>query len=272
VALCSLVVGLSACAPAAAQVVTVNYERTYGFADNRAIIQLDTNIGGPYDGLVDREFDLYIGSQNLTFASLLPSPTIGYCADPLGALGQDPIIPFQATIRSTSEMTSANPGPFSNGVRGAGAAWLFNNTVVNDNRDSAALQLAIWEALYDWNGAVFANLAGGNIDLDAASDPITGDNRFRFKHTPAIGTVNPNTEADAAITADIRNRANNFLLTWGGQLSDATWLDTNDETVDGQIRQDLITVRAAAPEPGTLALLALPLLGAAVRRYRRQNR
>lgn len=267
VALCSLVVGLSACAPVAAQVVTVNYERTYSFADNRAIIQLST----AFNGVVDTEFDLYVGSQNLTFTSLLPPSTIGYCADPLGALGQDPVVPFPATVRSTSEMAPGNPSPVSNGVRGAGAAWLFNNTVVSDNRDSAALQLAIWEVLYDWNGAVFANLAGGNIDLDAATSPISGNNNFRFKHTPAIGTGTPFDSPDAAITADIRERANAFLLEWGGQQSEATWLDTNAVNSQGDIRQDLITVRADAPEPGTLALLALPLLGATVRRYRRNR-
>ena len=251
--------GLGIAGGASAQVTTVNYSRTYGSPDNRAIILFSTTL----NGVADEERDLYIGSQDLELTDFQPSPTIGYCIHIGGVLGQDPIVPYQALVRRMSELAPGNPTSVSSSVRGQGAAWLFNNTPVLNNRDSAALQLAIWEALYDWDGDAFASLLDGNIDLNP------GGGNVAFKHTPIVGATDPFLEADAVVTADIRGRADAFLIAWGGQLSDATWLDTNDVTgplqpPEGRIRQDLITTSQDAPEPGTLALATLVGLPGAV--------
>ena len=165
-----------------------------------------------------------------------------YCVDLLNAV----VNPQDVTIRSTNLLTVS-------GVPNAGgkAAWLFNNyaaTVYATGAaaDKAALQLAIWEAIYDTSYSAY---------VSSTSNTFTTGN---FQKGGLISTT-------------VMQKASTFLAALysasnanGYYTSTATWLDTD-------LGQDQITF-LPTPEPATLTLLALGLGGAAraVRRRRRQ--
>jgi len=158
------------------------------------------------------------------------SPTFySYCVDLLTSATD----PENVTLKSTNLLTVS-------GVPDAGkkAAWLFNTyaptiNVSGTNTDAAALQVAIWEALYDTS----ASLTGG---------------AFHLLTTGAVAT-----KAMQYLTALYSGPAGGY------QTSTATWLDAAINS-----GQDQVTQTATVPEPGTLVLCGLGL-ATVVRKLRR---
>ena len=165
-----------------------------------------------------------------------------YCGDILNAI-QDP---EEVALSSTNFVTVA-------GVPDAGgkAAWLYNSyaTLVDaqlNNANAEALQLAIWEALYDTAG----DLSSGNLRESGAS----------------AGVV---TQANAFLDALYNGDRTGIH---GYQTSVATWLDV----VNANQGQQLIgpstnTTQAPVPEPGSLLVCASGLI-ALVRSIRLRRR
>lgn len=142
-------------------------------------------------------------------------------------------------LRDPQYVTVRTMDAFANGSANAGAkvSWLFNTyaSTIRDsgtNTQAAALQIAIWEALYDTS----QNL---------------GDGSFRIGTTGAIRT-----QAETYLTALY---SNNYLG------STATWLDVDGGNSNPIYRgQDQIT--HGVPEPSTLLLMGVAGLALARRR------
>lgn len=158
-----------------------------------------------------------------------------YCVDILNEVAD----PQAVRISDTSDplmVTHATDG-------GEKAAWLLNTYAPGihtsgNGLESAALQVAIWEAISDNDH----NLSTGYFTL-----------------------LTTNTYTSAAVAQAIYDQANVYLSTLfysgGYHTSVATWLDATTATGGGQ---DQI----ATPEPSSLALLGLA--GLFIRRRRKQ--
>lgn len=187
---------------------------------------------------------VYLGAEDLLVTDPATPVTRydGYCIGITQAV-QRPT--FQANLLSMS----AFPGGVPNGVpKGGAISWLYNNyapVAYNSNRDSAALQLAIWEVEYDWTGGAL-----GGINLT--------DGNFRYGSSVS----------GAVPTADILARATGMLTAWSGKQSDAIWVQPTNNA------QPLVAGPAGSgqgvPEPGALSLFALGGLVFAVRAKRRR--
>lgn len=150
-----------------------------------------------------------------------------YCVDLLDVLQDTEVVTLQSTNLLNPESLLPSTGPK--------VAYLFNTYAsgITDNAHAAALQVAIWETLYDGgdpNGLVKgSNPSGGLVWFD--------------------GT-------DSTVLADART----YLQSLGSNTSEATWLKCVDHT--GGKNQDLLTilpenvrVTGSVPEPGPLASL-----------------
>jgi len=142
--------------------------------------------------------------------------------------------PQYVTVRTTDLFTSGSANA------GAKVSWLFNSYAGaiharGTNTQAAALQLAIWEALYD-----------SNQDLSAGA--------FRATATGAILT-----QAQTYLSA---------LYSSSYLGSQATWLDVDGANPNPAYRgQDQIT--HGVPEPSTVLMMAMAGL-ALIRRRRAQ--
>lgn len=140
-------------------------------------------------------------------------------------------------VRSPQSVTIEDSNGFTNGVAFGGekAAWLFSEYAagIHDSRDavgSAALQLAIWEAMYD-----------------TTNDLTTGG----FN---AVGT-----------NATITNRAGQYLTSLYSSTWNAVAIILNADLTTGR-GQDQIT---QVSEPSTLLFLGLAFFGVATLARRR---
>lgn len=111
----------------------------------------------------------FAGELNWTWTSGMPtgySPSFySYCVDLFHSLGN----PQDVTVKSTDTLVVS-------GVADAGgkAAWLFNTYSASvhasgDATNGAALQIAIWEALYDTS----ANLSEGHLTVSTIAGVAT---------------------------------------------------------------------------------------------------
>jgi PEP-CTERM motif-containing protein len=208
---------------------------------------------GYFSPLTTGESRAQLGSSLMSNGSGI-SPAIdgltfeAYCVDILGPIF-DPGTPqppatFDATAAS---MQTWNKYGDALPVAGSHASYLYNtnaDTIAddNDNVGRTALQMAIWNVLYD---------ADFTVDTGA----------FR---------VNLNDVA-------VRNAANDYLLNLSLNLplalaSDATWLQLQDCSVTPcRDVQDFIgpgTQVAPVPEPATMSLFAVGVAAVAARRVR----
>ncbi len=127
--------------------------------------------------------------------------------------------PMDVNIRSTNDLTRNNNSP-NTGVK---AAWLFNTYAnqVNSNTTAAALQVAIWESLYDTS----YSMSAGYFQL------VTSDSALTNQVNTYLNALNSNFTATTA-----------------------TWFQpTNPSNA-----QDMLGAAAVStvPEPGTMSLLA----------------
>jgi len=250
--------------PVAAQTVTMLHERKYqnisipGAPDPNNVAKLlfdPTFSGGP-----GPEVEEYIGAQviNLIGPGVPFGPFDGYCVDLPGVLGSTP---YDVSLQSMTTLAAGNPAAPGNALRGNAMAWLYNNSIVATNTDSAALQLAIWKVEYDWDGTSFASLAAvPTLDLGAGN--------LRLESLPF--------QPDPLVLQTIKDQTAAYLLAWGGQTNaDAILLHYTVPPPPGDptIRQDIM-INFSAPEPGSLPLLAagLPVLGGLAMVARRRRR
>ncbi len=153
-----------------------------------------------------------------------------YCVDATQYLRD----PQYVTVRSTDSFTAGSANA------GAKVSWLFNSfastiRTSGTNIQAAALQLAIWEALYDTS----QNLSGGSFRTNASGAILT--------------------QTQSYLTA---------LYSSAYLGSRATWLDVDGANSNPAYRgQDQIT--HSVPEPSTLMMMGLASLALFRRRRKR---
>jgi hypothetical protein len=220
----AVVVCGAAVTQARAQAIIEPFQRAFASPENRASILFFGNT-----------LDEYAGAQD-TLLTVGSGPTERfdtYCIDILQNIVR---APYPVNIRSTDEFTHRPGIP-----EGGAAAWLYNqyvDTAFFDNRESAALQLAIWEVIYDWDGVNYVGGTNSSVGL------LTGN--FQYVGNPAV----PGPGIDPIVTADILGRANAMFAAWQGQTDTAVWY----EGTTSPKPQDLIGRASRIPEPGTLTL------------------
>lgn len=139
------------------------------------------------------------------------------------------------TVPSTYTVTPTPTTALSNGGK---AAWLYNfyGAGINSNTKGAALQIAIWDVVYD------------------------GGNGF------ATGSIKDNGTSSGILT-----QANTYLASIGSNTGVASWLKAThvNRKYQSLIGPDEYNPTPPVPEPFTLGFGAMALVAAARRRARR---
>jgi hypothetical protein len=218
-------------------------------AQAQTVLQQTDPVAVLYGGGVNLDFrGHHIGTRAGAFSVQLGGDTI---SDPFYAFCVEMNAWFENNRTVTQgSVLDLNTGRIGNG---GGVGWLYNNYAsqitpgaADANLKATALQLAIWETVYDWNGAAFApgGAAGAGLNFS------TGDVRWQ-------------SGSDASVAL-----ATAWLNEWGGRTdADATWFQI--ENING-VGQDLVGRpsggSARIPEPGTLALIGTGVAAAFLRR------
>jgi hypothetical protein len=211
-------------------------ELTWGGMGLNDIVTINATVGGD---TVSGSY--YAGEILWDWVAPVPSgfeeSIVSYCVD----IFKDITDPQTVAISTTADPLMVTPATDGGGK----AAWLLNQfaSVVATGVEAAALQVAIWEALYD-----------NTNNLDTGS--------FTLVHSDAAYT-------GAAQATLIYNQANLYLnqLFYGdGQYhtSVARWLDATSAAGGGQ---DQITT----PEPSSLLLIAVGGIVSGLRARRRST-
>lgn len=162
----------------------------------------------------------FAGQINMSFTGGAGTPAgyaqtfNAYCANIQNSLQS----PMDVALRSTDDLTRNSISPNS----GKKAAWLFNNYggTIDSNTKGAALQIAIWEALYDSS----SNLSDGYFKLNTS---------------------------DAALTSQVNTYLTGLQNNYSATT--ATWFQPTNPSNS----QDLIgQASSIVPEPGLLSLFA----------------
>lgn len=191
----------------------------------RDIVTIDANVGGT---AVSGSY--YAGEINWDWVAPipdgLPASLVTYCVD----IVHEVVSPQNVTISTTADPLFSSPATDAGGK----AAWLLNQfaPTVSSGLAAAALQVAIWEVLYDNDH----NLSTGSFTLVTTAAAYTGATR----------AMEIAAQADTYLAQLFSASAPNHEY----YTSTATWLDATLATGGGQ---DQITT----PEPGSFALLAL---------------
>jgi hypothetical protein len=235
----ALAVGFAA-AVTAVSAATLTY--TYaGETQGGLVMTINT---ASYSGIVQ------VGEYNLTTSDAgFPSTLKSYCTD----VGSDLTSPYTYTPTALSLATGVNPAWISGGIQNAAKLWANDKGGATTAVQTAGLQLAIWEALYN-------NLSGG---FTASTFGNSGNNGFRI------------TSAEAN-TVSAENYAATLLNNFGSlpAVQDVVWLaptpvNNGSTPVQGLLMQ---TAGVGVPEvSSTLGLLgfATAILGLLGKRFRR---
>jgi hypothetical protein len=145
------------------------------------------SIGGLYSGAV------YAGELNWDWLGAPPAgfgrSLYTYCVDILNAVTDQESV----SVRSVGQLTPAT-SPQTLKDRGTNAAWLFSTYAPGihasgTGTQAAGLQVAIWEALYDWK----PDLHAGNIVLLTPGDVNTWANSYLDGLANHGGSSSPDT-------------------------------------------------------------------------------
>jgi hypothetical protein len=223
-----------------------------------ALTQLDITYNTTYTGFIHDS----LGSENV-YLTAFSATRVG--GDPLPAGHTDPFTTFCLDVRyNLNEPAYWQSQSFPNPNNGPAPTWQIggiyraaslygayvglasgaNFSSAQGKIDGAALQLAIWEVLYETSGTY--NVLSGNANgfwVTGANSAIT-------------------TQANAMLAGSYNVVDSNITTTfWDAKL------DRNGNTLTQN--QDLIGPFTPVPEPGTYiagALLLLPFLGSTIRR------
>lgn len=138
---------------------------------------------------------------------------------------------------------AVNLRPTADLLYGDRAAWLYNTyaTGISTAIQGSALQIALWETVRD-----------GGVDLSTGA--------FQFLASDNGGSGNTTTMA-------ILNQANAYLTASAGQSSTGTWFEATTHPNNTR-NQNMLGPPPAVPDPSSLAVLTIGMVGLALRRRR----